>query len=482
MADYTGTSIVDYLKSVGKDSSYESRSTLAQEKGIQGYTGTAEQNTQLLGSLREQPAPTAPISSAAKTAPIVAGSSDSVLAAQKEEEARKTKEAIENAQRIAAETDQAKLDKIKSEIVPSVAAPSAPALTAKYEELRSSQGVVPIEAKITSIRTEKADLLAQFDKFKKAEPVGVSQGFATGRISEEEQNIRDRIDFLTRQENAEIDNLNNKNKYIETVMKLTETDYDNAVTRYNTEFSQNIQMQTAIQNYQSKEQAEENRIRDDARAYLTSVGNMVQNSGKSWDDIDAGMKADITAAELKAGYAPGTLEAFSKSKPNANLIGSRDGYDQSGNAITTLIYDDGLGGLKTTIIKTGGTKTSDSDVVPSGSLRTVNDIKSYLANNPSATRADLQAIMDKDKTLTQASIKSLLDEAGAYPTLPSSVTQQVITVIKDKITEGAKGILNTKSAEREKWNKVIDTGLITSGSKIYRLTPEQITAIKDGIK
>lgn len=50
-------SIVDYLKSQGQDSSYANRATLASQKGIQGYQGTAAQNTQLLGLL-SQPAPT----------------------------------------------------------------------------------------------------------------------------------------------------------------------------------------------------------------------------------------------------------------------------------------------------------------------------------------------------------------------------------------------------------------------------------------
>ena len=485
------TNLSEYYQSIGQSlPSLEERGKIYESSGLgsasdyisKNRAGDINPNTALLGYLTKETTPTSPASSTTKTAPIVAGSSDSVLEAQREEEARKTKEAIENAQRIAAETDQAKLDKIKSEIVPSVTAPTAPNLTATYEELRSSQGVVPIEARITSIRTEKADLLAQLDKFKKAEPVGVSQGFATGRISEEEQNVRDRVDFLTRQENAEIDSLNNKNKYIETVMNLTETDYGNAVTRYNTEFSQNLQMQTAIQNYQSFEQAEENRIRDDARAYLTSVGNMVQNSGKSWDDVDPGMKADITAAELKAGYAPGTLEAFSKSKPNANLIGSRDGYDASGDAITTLIYDDGLGGLKTTIVKTGGTKESDSGVAPSGSLRTVSDIKARLADNPDLTRADLQAEMDKDKTLTQASITSLLDEAGVSPTFPSDSVNEIIKNMRSAIDKKAEGLFNFRSTAVKNMNETVDSGVITFNKKLYRLTDDQKKTIKEGIK
>ena len=51
---YAGPSIVDYLKSVGQASDFASRTKLAQQYGIQNYTGTAEENTQLLGILRGQ--------------------------------------------------------------------------------------------------------------------------------------------------------------------------------------------------------------------------------------------------------------------------------------------------------------------------------------------------------------------------------------------------------------------------------------------
>ena len=51
---YTGPSVVDYLSSTGQPSDFASRSKLAQQLGIQGYTGTVQQNTQLLNSLRTQ--------------------------------------------------------------------------------------------------------------------------------------------------------------------------------------------------------------------------------------------------------------------------------------------------------------------------------------------------------------------------------------------------------------------------------------------
>lgn len=44
----TKTSIVDYLKSIGQDSSYNNRKKLAGQYGISNYTGTADQNSKLL--------------------------------------------------------------------------------------------------------------------------------------------------------------------------------------------------------------------------------------------------------------------------------------------------------------------------------------------------------------------------------------------------------------------------------------------------
>ena len=45
-------SIVDYLKSQGQDSSYSARKEIAKELGITNYKGTAEQNTQMLNTLK----------------------------------------------------------------------------------------------------------------------------------------------------------------------------------------------------------------------------------------------------------------------------------------------------------------------------------------------------------------------------------------------------------------------------------------------
>lgn len=46
-------SLVDYLKSKGKDSSFSAREKLANEYGIKNYKGTADQNTSLLSTIKK---------------------------------------------------------------------------------------------------------------------------------------------------------------------------------------------------------------------------------------------------------------------------------------------------------------------------------------------------------------------------------------------------------------------------------------------
>ncbi len=52
---YSGTSIVDFLKAQGKSSAKSDRKELAAQLGIDNYTGTAAQNTQMLRALQENP-------------------------------------------------------------------------------------------------------------------------------------------------------------------------------------------------------------------------------------------------------------------------------------------------------------------------------------------------------------------------------------------------------------------------------------------
>ena len=69
VAEYKGGSIVEYLNSIGKDSSYAARERMAIEHGIKDYKGSTEQNLMLLKLLRDGVAPVQPAPAPQPTKP-----------------------------------------------------------------------------------------------------------------------------------------------------------------------------------------------------------------------------------------------------------------------------------------------------------------------------------------------------------------------------------------------------------------------------
>jgi hypothetical protein len=63
------TSVVDYLKSKGQDSSFNNRTTLAGQNKINNYTGTAPQNIQLLNTLKTNQVKPVPVAKPVAVAP-----------------------------------------------------------------------------------------------------------------------------------------------------------------------------------------------------------------------------------------------------------------------------------------------------------------------------------------------------------------------------------------------------------------------------
>lgn len=76
VSNYTGPSIVDFLNSIGQPSNFAARAQLAAQNGIQGYTGTAAQNTQLLNQLRGPSQSTLGTPMATNTPAVPVGSGD----------------------------------------------------------------------------------------------------------------------------------------------------------------------------------------------------------------------------------------------------------------------------------------------------------------------------------------------------------------------------------------------------------------------
>lgn len=237
---------------------------------------------------------------------------------------------------------------------PTGPAPTPPDLVGTYNDLRNSTSLPDLQNQLLALNAEQTQINSDVSTDKLTEPVGESEGFATSRLSEAQVNANARLDHLAIQQTLIQGKIANANTYINEVMSLTGQDYTNATNYYQNTLNNAIATQSAYTAQADKEQTA-------AAAYLSAVQTMFTNSGKTWSDISPAMKASIQLQEQKAGWTPGTLEAFSLSKPKAQLIASVPGIDPNTGANTmTLIYQDpetGLPGMIKTINTQGGSSS-----------------------------------------------------------------------------------------------------------------------------
>ena len=245
----------------------------------------------------------------------------------------------------------------------SQAPPVVPNLVSDFEAFRSDQGIPALEGQLNTINADLENAEAGL-RLGLQEVEG--RQVSTREISQEQLKLRrqaqEDIDFLVRRKNSIIDELNVKNSMVSNLMRLTQQDFQNASAQYNAEFSRNIQMISLIMNYKNQQQAEENRLRDDARSNLNTLVNLAVDSGKNFGDLTDSMQSQITSLETKAGYEPGTFSAFMRAKPNTKIISTTKGVNEAGEDIVTFIYQDPVTGKPGAIetVKTGG--ISDSGV------------------------------------------------------------------------------------------------------------------------
>jgi len=367
MADYTGTSIVDYLKSTGQSSDFASRSKLASEKGISGYKGTAAQNTQLLNMLRgagapaptptPTPTPTIPTATAQPAIGEPKSAADLVkmgfhgyagwpdveaLANYRETGGSGKGSAINqtlNAYQAnlfkaetAPEVKVPTMEELKTDLAPTTALPEPLKRVEKFEELRTEYGLTELETTLTDLKAEQDELYAllRVERFTE-EGKPVPMGVIAGRISEEERVYLERADYLGRQVARITDELNTKYAVVNNYMTLMGLDYQDAVTRYDDEFKRNIQMYNLIAGARKEARSAFESDRDAARSNLQIYMNAVTAGNLDYGSMSADQKLLVNKLETQAGLPVGFMSQV-KMDPDANILftTSNEGVTQVG--------------------------------------------------------------------------------------------------------------------------------------------------------
>lgn len=260
------------------------------------------------------------------------------------------------------EVPKTTMDDIKSDIAPTTTKPETINLVDKYGDLRTQYGVGNLETQLNDLNAQLAEVQAT-KKARIASEKGksVAMNVITGRISEVEAQENERIAALENSITNVSNQLNTKYNIINTMMTLTEKDYDNAVASYDKEMSNNISMYNILRGVQESEKSAEEAKIDNARASAQIIYNSITSGNVDMKDLPESTKTLITKLEVQAGLPVGFYSTLKQNVGKADVIATYNwtGTDNKEYA-SVITKDPDTGELKTTNMVLGAAKKSTS--------------------------------------------------------------------------------------------------------------------------
>lgn len=250
---------------------------------------------------------------------------------------------------------------------------AAPALNAeqKLADLKKEQGTEPLETEITDLDSQIKDLEAAV-RMQTVDEMGkpVAMGVIAGRISEEQRQAQEKMDFLQRKKAYAVDSLTTKYSVINQIMDAAKLDYSTATANYDKEYNRNLQAIDLMRDVNAEAKTDSEKAQDSARANFQILANSISSGAMDWTNATASQKLMAAKLELQAGLPSGTLENFSKKSSSGwELKTVLPGTDSSGYATATILqYNKATGEYKTSTIQTDyssgtGTKNAENNIL-----------------------------------------------------------------------------------------------------------------------
>lgn len=391
----TGTSVVDYLKSTGKDSSFSARAAEAKRLGIQGYTGSAEQNTQLLNALKKGSAPKAP------TAVTDIGSATSYINANQEDDKAKASKSSDVPVRSSSQSYADIFANLQKTITSGMSKPQAPSFENTYNSLVGQYGISDLEASLNDLTNQENEVRAQFRVNKNAEEgKPVAMNVIEGRVGEQEKAANERLDAVLREKDYITNQLKTKYDVVNNIMNLKKLDYQTASDEYNNSFSQNLQLFNTVKGIADSEKSDLEREQDNARANAQIIYNSIKEGGLNVDDIGDDQKLSITKMEMQAGLPVGFYASLQSKNPKADIVTSTT-RESGGSKYVDVIMRNQDGSLSTQTMRVGSVDAGGSGK-PTEAETIRADAKKVATQLAGRTGADGHVSPDDYKTARRA--------------------------------------------------------------------------------
>jgi hypothetical protein len=226
-------------------------------------------------------------------------------------------------------------------LTPTTDKPVAPDLTGEYNTLKTQYGIGDLETELNGLKTEAAAIKATRTTRTNAERgKTVATNVIEGRVSQVERQENERLTAITDQINSVADRLTTKYNVVKTLMDLTQQDYTNASSSYNSQLTQNINMYNILKGLTDDQKTTEQKAQDDARSNLQIIYNQLTSGGLTTADLTPDQKTLITKLEVQSGLPVGFYSNMQNKNPKADNVATIDWTDENNNKYVSIITRD----------------------------------------------------------------------------------------------------------------------------------------------
>ena len=377
----TDPSIENFLVAVGLPSDIAARQKMAQERGITGYRGTADQNTRLLGLLRKEydagtlGKPTNP-SDLPKGSGTGTGQDQGQTKDPQSEIDRINAEANslqDNEHKMIEENAKGKVDISQSQQLTEKLLKmlegkqeqdkAAPSLQQQFLDQRTKLGVGEMETKLAGLDAKLEQLDADYASAVEGEEgrlVSMSQ-VQRRQSAEGIAYQRARRDMVAERDSV-ANQLNTKYGVIKSMVDFAGMDYDNAQQNYQTQFNSSLQLINLVKGIENEAKDNQEKAVDNARANATIMYNLLKEGNVKYDSLDASAKADIKNLEMMAGLPTGFTEFITSAIDEPVIHFGTAFTDAKGDRIQpVLTVDKATGNVNTNNVIVGKDKAISSN-------------------------------------------------------------------------------------------------------------------------
>lgn len=312
------------------------------------------------------------------------------------------------------ETDA--MNALKAEIAPAGGAPAVPNLTNTYTGLLQTSGINDLETQLSTLKANAQSIKDAYTATQTGEEgKPVAMNVITGRQSQEDQEMNEKLAPITDQINSISDQLTQKYNVVNSLMTYGEKDYDNAVADYDKQYANNISLMNAVKT----QSATDNTATDNARANLQIIYNNLSSGTTDLSSISPDEKATITKLETQAGLPVGFYASITSKNPNGTIL-STTTRDDGGTKYADVITKDQTGKVSVQSIPIGtstsatGNSASQKNDIASAIIDFQNQMKDkgWAGANPDAYQSYKTQLMNTYGAAAGLALDAAMSTAG----------------------------------------------------------------------